>query len=89
LIFLVEKRDGTVKAGHRANGSTHRDYMQRKEVSSPSFSTESVLPTAVIEAQEGRGVVTCGIPNAFIQTDVLTRDDDGNRTVMKIRGALH
>jgi hypothetical protein len=32
--------------------------------------------------------LTCDIPNAFIQTDVQTRDDDGNRTIMKIRGNL-
>jgi hypothetical protein len=73
LIFLVEKRDGTVKACHCANGSTQRDYMQREEVSSPTVSTESVLLTAVIEAQEGRDVATCDIPNAFIQTDVHSR----------------
>jgi hypothetical protein len=88
LIFLVEKKDGTVKARHCANGSTEREYMQREEVSSPTVSTESVLLTAVIEAQEGRDVTTCDIPNAFIQTDVQTEDSDGNRTIMKIRGTL-
>jgi hypothetical protein len=62
--------------------------MQREEMSSPTMSTESVLLTAVIEAQEGRDVATCEIPNAFIQTDVQTEDSDGNRTIMKIRGTL-
>jgi hypothetical protein len=88
LIFLVGKKDGTVKARHCANGSTQRDYMQREDVSSPTVSTESVLLTAVIEAQESRDVATCDIPNAFIQTDVQTEDSDGNRTIMKIRGTL-
>jgi hypothetical protein len=88
LIFLVEKRDGTVKARHCANGSTQRDYMHREQVSSPTVCTESVLLTAVIDAKEGRDVATCDIPNAFIQTDIQPHDEDGHRTIMKIRGAL-
>ena len=62
--------------------------MNREEVTSPTVSTESTLLTAVIEAAEGRDVATCDIPNAFIQTDVEKVDKDGNRTIMKIRGAL-
>ena len=87
LIFLTEKRDGTIKARHCANGSTQRQYMDREAVSSPTVSTESTLLTAVIDAHEGRDVATCDIPNAFIQTENVT-DEDGNRTIMKIRGVL-
>jgi hypothetical protein len=85
---MVEKRDGTIKSRHCANGSTQRTYMNREEVSSPTVSTESTLLTSVIEAQEGRDVATCDIPNAFIQTEVEKVDKDGNRTIMKIRGVL-
>ena len=88
LIFLTEKRDGTIKARHCANGSTQRSYMARESVSSPTVATESTLLTAVIEAEEGRDVATCDIPNAFIQTDVERQDSEGNRIIMKIRGAL-
>jgi len=88
LIFLTEKRDGTVKARHCANGSTQREWMSREEVSSPTVSTESTMLTAVIEAEEERDVATCDIPNAFIQTEVQERDECGNRTIMKIRGVL-
>eukprot|EP00977_Amphora_coffeiformis_P023672 scaffold13930_cov161-Amphora_coffeaeformis.AAC.1 len=88
LIFLNEKRDGTIKARHCANGSTQRSYMAREDVSSPTVSTESTLLTGVIEAMEGRDVATCDIPNAFIQTEVEERDKDGHRTIMKIRGQL-
>ena len=88
LIFLTEKKDGTVKARHCANGSTQRDYMSREDVSSPTVSTESTLLTAVIDAEERRDVATCDIPNAFIQTEVEERDEDGHRTIMKIRGIL-
>ena len=88
LIFLTEKRDGTIKARHCANGSTQREYMSREDVSSPTVSTEATILTAVIEAEEGRDVATCDIPNAFIQTEMSEVDNEGNRTIMKIRGVL-
>jgi hypothetical protein len=88
LFFITEKRDGTIKGRHCANGSTQRDYMQREEVTSPTVSTESTLLTAVIEAAEERDVASCDIPNAFVQTELDEKDKDGNRTIMKIRGVL-
>jgi hypothetical protein len=77
-----------IKARHCANGSTQQSYMQRKEVSSPTVSTESTMLTAVIEAKEGRDVATCDIPNAFFQTKVEELDKQGNSIIMKIRGVL-
>jgi hypothetical protein len=88
LLFLNEKRDGTIKSRFCANGSTQRDYMEREDVSSPTVSTESTMLTAVIEAEEGRDVATCNIPNAFVQTEVEKADKDGNKTIMKISGVL-
>ena len=88
LIFLTEKKDGTIKARHCADGSPQREWMNREDVSSPTVNTESTLLTAVIEAEEERDVATCDIPNAFIQTQVEEKDQDGNRTIMKIRGIL-
>ena len=88
LIFLTEKQDGTIKARHCANGSVQREWMSRENVSSPTVNTESTLLTAVIEAEEGREVATCDIPNAFIQTQVEEVDQEGNRTIMKIKGSL-
>jgi hypothetical protein len=88
LNFLTEKKDGTIKARHCANGSTERSYITREEASSPTVSTDSTTMTAVIDAEEEREVATCDIPNAFIQIDVEEKDKDGNRTIMKIRGVL-
>jgi hypothetical protein len=88
LKFLSEKKDGTLKARHCANGSAQREYMQREEVTSLTVNTESTMLTAVIEAEDSRDVATCNIPNAFIQTEVEDVDQQGNRTVMNIRGAL-
>ena len=62
--------------------------MTQEEVSNPAVSTKSTLLTALVEAEEGRDVGTCDIPNAFIQTQVKERYEDGNQTIMKIRGIL-
>jgi hypothetical protein len=85
LIFITEKRDGRVKARHCANGSVQRRYMTNEDVSSPTVTTEAVLITSVIDAEEHRDVITCDIPNAFIQTDM---DMGKERVIMKIRGEL-
>jgi hypothetical protein len=87
LIFLVEKRDGRVKARTCANGSTQREYTDRDEAASPTVMTEAVLITGVIEAKQRRDVMTADIPNAFVQTDVGKRPI-GERIIMKIRGPL-
>ena len=88
LIFLVEKKSGKIKARHCANGSKQRQWMDQDQTASPTAMTESVLLTAVIEAQEHRDVATFDIPNAFIQTPVEDTDDQGDRITMKIRGAM-
>ena len=88
LIFLTEKKDGTVKARQCANGKPQRQWMNKEESSSPTVSTESTFLTGVIEAEERRDIATCDIPNAFIQTEMERKDKNGDRTVMKIRGAL-
>ena len=44
--------------------------------------------TGVIDALEGRDVVTCDISNAFVQTELNEHDLNGHRTIMKIRGRL-
>ena len=70
LIFLVEKRDGRVKGRTCANGSVQRDWVDKKDASSPTAYMESIMLTATIDAQEERDVATIDIPNFFIQTPV-------------------
>ena len=88
LIFLVEKKDGRIKARHCANGSKQRQWIKPEDAASPTVMTDSILLTAGIEAKERRDVATWDIPNAFIQTAVEELDEDGDRIVMKIRGAM-
>ena len=85
LIFLAEKRDGTVKARTCANVSTQRVYIPREEVSIQTEATEAILITGLIEAKQRGDVMTLDIPNDFVQTDILqTRE----KVVMQIRGEL-
>jgi len=87
LIFLVEKRDGTIKGRTCADGSKQRAYVPKEEATSPTVMTESILLTAVIDAREKRDVLTADIPNAFVQTKV-EKQKEGERIIMKIRGVL-
>jgi Reverse transcriptase (RNA-dependent DNA polymerase) len=86
LIFLTEKKDGTIKGRKCANGSTQKAYTNKEDVASPTAATESILLTATIDAYEERDVMLADIPNAFVQTDMETADD--SRVIMKIRGKL-
>jgi Reverse transcriptase (RNA-dependent DNA polymerase) len=87
LIFLVEKRDGTVKGRACANGSVQRPYIDKGDATSPTVSTEAVLNTSVLEAKQNRDVMTADTPNAFVQTEVDNKKF-GERIIMKIRGPL-
>ena len=86
LIFLTEKRDGRIKARACANGSSQREYINREDATSPTAATESILITATIDAKENRDIMTADIPNAFIQTDMVTNNNE--KVIMKIKGSL-
>ena len=87
LMFLTEKRDGTIKGRTCANGSIQREYIDREDAASPTAMTESILIAATIDAKQRRDVMTADIPNAFVQTEIDDKDF-GHRVIMKIRGAL-
>jgi hypothetical protein len=66
LIFLKEKRNGTVKARLCANGSVQRDHVAKEEAASPTVALELMFVTAAIDARENREVVTIDISGAFL-----------------------
>ena len=70
LMFLTEKRDGTVKARACANGSVQREYVLRDKAASPTVISESVFIMSSIDVKENRDVMTCDILNAFVQTEI-------------------
>ena len=74
-LFLTEKKDGTIKGRTVAGGNKQRDYISKEDSSSPTVSTEAVLLTCIIDAEEERDVAVIDIPNAFIQTKVTNKDE--------------
>ena len=70
LMFLKQKRCGKIKGCGCADGRKHWMYKSKDETSSPTISTEALFLTCLIDAMEGRCVVTCDVPGAFMQTDI-------------------
>ena len=85
LIFLTEKRDGTIKARACANRSVQRRYINKEEAASPTVSVDALLTTCVIDAKQKRDIITLDIPNAFIQTNLPQSD---KKIIMRINGKL-
>jgi hypothetical protein len=88
LMFLNEKRDGTVKGRLVYNGKPTREWLNREDSASPTAALESIQLTAVIDAAEGRDVMSNDVPNAFIQAHMPPVEDGEDRVIMKITGVL-
>jgi hypothetical protein len=82
LIFLKEKRDGTVKARACADGRKQRETTAEDEAASPTVSIESVFMTCAIEAKEKRDVAVMDLPGAFLHADCE------DHVIMKFQGRL-
>jgi hypothetical protein len=46
---------------------TTREWLSREDSASSTAALKSIMLTAVIDAHEERDLMTCDIPNAFIQ----------------------
>ena len=89
LMFLTEKRNGTMKGRNDANESTQRSCMSKDEASSPTAAIGSMLLTASIEAKEERDLMTLDVPNAFLQTSLPKDETTEERVILlKLRGIL-
>jgi hypothetical protein len=88
LMFLPEKRDKSVNGRMVYNGKPTRVWLSRKDAASPMAALESIMITGVIEAKEERDIMTCDIPNAFIQALLPKKDPGEDRVIMKITGVL-
>ncbi len=60
-------------------------YERGCNASSPTVSSEAVMLTCVVDANENREVAIVDTPNAFIQTVV---EDEKDRAFIRIRGQL-
>ena len=83
LMFLKEKRGGTIKGRGCADGRKQRVYISKDQASAPTVATESLLLTCLIDAAENRDVATVDVPRAFMQSDM-----EGPDTHMKLEGKM-
>jgi hypothetical protein len=81
LMFLKEKRDGTIKGRTCADGRTQHETAEPGAATSPTVSLEYVLITSTIETYEGREVAV-DIPGAYLSADM---DEE---VIMLLRGKL-
>ena len=88
LLFLLEKRDGRIKARNVADGRKQRIWMSKEEAASPTVALESVMLSAVIDAKEEREVAVVDIPNAFVQTENEKLKEHHKTDMLKIKGRL-
>jgi hypothetical protein len=88
LMFLTEKRDKSVEGRMVNNRKPTRECLSQEDTASPTAALESILITGVIEAKEERDVMTCNIPNAFIQAYLPKKEPGEDRVVKKITGVL-
>jgi hypothetical protein len=82
LLFMVMKRNGTLKSRACADGRQQRLWTNKEDVSSPTPCIEALKYTLIIDALEGRDVATVDLPAQFLQTDM---DDE---IYLKVSGPL-
>eukprot|EP00957_Ditylum_brightwellii_P196404 14964730-Ditylum_brightwellii.AAC.1 len=70
LMFLTKKRCGRIKSRGCADGRKQRSYIPKDDASAPTVAIESLMLSCLIDAKEGRDVVTVDIPGAFMQADM-------------------
>jgi hypothetical protein len=81
--FMVEKRDGRIKARAVADGRSQIRYTE-EEPYSPTVKLESIMLNAFIDAYEGGYVATVDIKGAFLKAKV----PNNMELIVKITGEL-
>ena len=84
LMFLKEKRCGTIKGRGCADGRKQRDWMSKEDTASPTVSMAALILSCLIDAYERRDVATTDIPGAFLQTP----DESKERTHLCFEGVM-
>ena len=81
-MFLTQKRDGTIKGRMVYNGKPTREWLSKDDAASPTAFLESIILTAMVDAKEGRDVMSADVPNAFIQTSMPEIKDEKERVIL-------
>ena len=88
LMFLSEKRTGEIKGRMVYNGKPTREWLDKQDSASPTAALESIFLLCLVDAKEGRDVMSTDIPNAFVQTEMPAVENGEDRIIMKITGVL-
>ena len=88
LMFLTEKQEKSIKGRMVFNGKPTREWLSREDSASPTAALESIMLIAFIDATECCNVMTCDIPNAFVQAELPEAKEGEERVMMKITGVL-
>ena len=70
ITVIKAKRCGRTKGRTVADGRPQRSYVPREDSSSPTVGTESLFLSLVIDAYEGRHIVTADIAGAFLHATI-------------------
>ena len=68
-MFLKRKRSGKMKGRGCADGRPQREYITKEESSLPTVSLYALMGSCLIDAMDGKKVITVDIPGAFLQGD--------------------
>ena len=69
LIFLTEKRDGTLKTRKCADGRKQWEYMLKDVSTSPTVTMEAIFITSMINSKEKQEIAVVHLPGAFLHAD--------------------
>ena len=87
-MHSAEKHDKSIKGRMVYNGKPTQEWLTREDSTSPTAALESIMLTAIVDAKEGRDVMSCDIPNAYIQAELPNLGPDDEQVIMKITGVL-
>jgi hypothetical protein len=82
LMFMVLKRNGSLKTRGCANGSVQRLYTNKEDVSSPTPDFYAFKFVCAVIAREARDVASVDLPGFFLQTD------QDELILLKVTGAV-
>ncbi|CAJ1962810.1 unnamed protein product [Cylindrotheca closterium] len=89
MILLAEKQfEKTIKGRLVYQGDGTREWLLQEDTTSPTALQEAITTTCVIDAHEGRDIMTMDVPNAFIQTYMPEAKEGEDRIYMKITGMM-
>ena len=75
LLFLKQKWCGKVKARGCVDGRPQRLYITKEQSTTPTISLHTLMGTCLVNALEGRKVMTVNVPGAFLQANLEEGED--------------